>query len=169
MSESAWRAVYCKPRQERRAEAHLENQGFRVFLPRIRTRQRRHGQTRVRVEPLFPRYLFIALREFADDWSTIRSTRGVVGLVRFGDQFPVISDEFVDALMRRHAEAGAIDISQASEFQENDCVEISDGALAGLRAVFKADSGEERVTVLLNMLNTTRTVEVPREYLRKVV
>lgn len=169
MSESAWRTVYCKPRQERRAEAHLENQGFEVFLPRIRKRIRLRGRTRVRVEPLFPRYLFIALRKFTDDWSTIRSTRGVIGLVRFGDQFPTVSGDFIEALRRRHGGNGAIDMSDACQFRENDQVEISDGALAGLRAVFKAESGEQRVIVLLNMLNTTRTVEVPREHLRKVV
>ncbi|HSH27157.1 MAG TPA: transcription termination/antitermination NusG family protein, partial [Wenzhouxiangella sp.] len=73
-----WRAVFCKSGQERRAEAHLENQGFDVFLPRIRTRMRVRGSSRMRVVAMFPRYLFVNLRAHAEDWSTIRSTRGVV-------------------------------------------------------------------------------------------
>lgn len=161
--------MYCRPRQESRAEAHLENQGFRVFLPRLRSRFHGPAGSRVRVEPLFPRYLFMDLCEFAQDWSTIRSTRGVVGLVRFGDRFPTVGADFIEVLRRRHDECGAIDMSRACELTENDPVEITDGALAGLRAIYKATSSEERVVVLLDMLNHSRRIEIPRDHLRKAV
>lgn len=166
---SRWRAVYCKPRQERRAEFHLENQGFDVFLPRIRIRDRSRRQIHAGVQPMFPRYLFVRLRAHAQDWSAIRSTRGAICLVRFGDQIPPVPDLFIDALRQRHAEAGVIDISRAMELKPDDTIEITDGALAGLRAVFKANSGAERVTVLLRMLDHERQVELPALSIRKVV
>jgi len=169
MAQSAWRAVYCKAREERRAEAHLENQGFEVFLPRVRTRWRRHGHSSVRVEPMFPRYLFVSLAAFEDDWSTIRSTRGVSGLVRFGDQFPVVPNDFVAALRDKHATAGAVDITGVQEMKPDDPVEITDGALAGMRAVFRASSGKERVIVLMSLLNREKEIEVPRDCVRKIV
>lgn len=169
MTGKLWRTVYCKSREERRAEAHLENQGFEVFLPRVRTLTRIRGRTQTRVEPMFPRYLFIALEEFIDDWSTIRSTRGVISLVRFGDQFPTIQDGLVQALRTQHDRKGVVDISEAMEIRPDDSVEITDGALAGLRAIFRARSGQERVTVLLKMLNHEKEIELPGNAIRKVV
>jgi transcriptional antiterminator RfaH len=164
-----WRAVFCKPGQERRAEAHLENQDFEVFLPRIRTRVRSRGPTRVRVLPMFPRYLFVNLCAHAEDWSTIRSTRGAIALVRFGDRVPTIPGEFIDYLKHRHDDFGAIDMSEAMAIKPDDAVEITDGAMAGLRAVFRARSARDRVVVLLKLLEHEREVELPANAIKKVV
>jgi transcriptional antiterminator RfaH len=164
-----WRAVFCRPGQERRAEAHLENQGFEVFMPRIRMRTRSRGASRLRVMPMFPRYLFVNLRAYAEDWSTIRSTRGAVGLVRFGDRVPTVPGEFIEYLMSRHTDLGAVDMSRAMEIRPNDEIEITDGAMAGLRAVFQARSGQDRVVVLLKLLEHERKVELPADTIRKVV
>ena len=168
-NDRQWRAVLCRPKQERKAEAHLENQGFEIFLPRMRARRRYRGQWVSRIEPLFPRYLFINLEAFADDWSTIRSTRGVIGLVRFGNEFPTLDDAIIREIQARHDESGVIDMSRAMDLQTDDTVEITNGAMAGLRAVFRAKNGEERVVVLLKLLNNEREIELPRDHVRKVV
>ena len=81
-----WYAALCKPRQEMVAEANLANQGFAVYLPRLKNRHRRAGRWVDRVEPLFPRYLFVAAGLESQSLAPIRSTRGVSGLVRFGGQ-----------------------------------------------------------------------------------
>lgn len=167
--ERLWRAVFCKPGQERRAEAHLENQGFEVFLPRVRTRNRAGGNSRLRVQPMFPRYLFVNLCAHAEDWSTIRSTRGAIGLVRFGERVPAVPGDFIDYLMTRHDQFGAVDMSEAMEIRPDDNVEITDGAMAGLRAIFQARSGKDRVVVLLKLLEHERKVELPANAIRKVV
>ena len=81
-----WYAVCCKPRQESVAEDNLLRQGFHVYLPRIRIRQRRRKQWLDAVEVLFPRYVFIRIDPLRRSTAAVRSTRGVVGLVRFGGQ-----------------------------------------------------------------------------------
>lgn len=167
MKAREWRAVYCRPRQETRAEAHLERQGYQVYLPRIRARRRRRAQSRLCIEPLFPRYLFIALADYRDDWGPIRSTRGVVGLVVVGDQVPVVPREVVNGLIRRHDDQGTIDLNAVTEFRKGDPVEISDGPFAGLTACFDAECGERRVRVLLELLNSQRHVELDRDLVRK--
>jgi transcriptional antiterminator RfaH len=167
--QDQWRAVFCRPRQESRAEAHLENQGFDVFLPRIRVRERRGASILNRVEAMFPRYLFVRVVGTGSDWSTIRSTRGAIGLVRFGDRVPVISEHLIDALRNRHGRAGVVDISSAMEIQPDDPVEITHGPMAGLRAIFRAKTSQERVVILLNLLNNEREIQLPSTQIRKVV
>ncbi len=87
-----WYAVCCKPRQEAIAEENLLRQGFHVNLPRIRIRRHRRGQWIDAIEALFPRYLFIRIDPYRCNTAPVRSTRGVVGLVRFGGQPAVVPD-----------------------------------------------------------------------------
>ena len=77
-----WYVALCKPRQEMVAEANLTNQGFAVYLPRLKNRHRRAGRWDDRVGPLFPRYVFLAAS--LESAAPIRSTRGICCLVRFG-------------------------------------------------------------------------------------
>lgn len=162
-----WRAVFCRSRQETRAEAHLERQGYQVYLPRIRTCRRKRAYYRECIEPMFPRYLFVALADYRDNWGPIRSTRGVVGLVVVGDQVPVVPRSVVDGLIRRHDDRGIIDLSAVTEFRKGDPVEITGGPFAGLTAYFNTECSERRVSVLLELLNSPRQVELDRDFVRK--
>ncbi len=125
--------------------------------------------SRVKVVAMFPRYLFVNLRARGEDWSTIRSTRGAIGLVRFGERVPTVPEEFIRQLISRHDAFGSIDMSEAVAIKANDPIEITDGALAGLHAVFQAKSGKDRVIVLLKLLEQERRVELPASMIRKVV
>ena len=58
-SQANWFAVYTKPRQEQVALENLERQGFRCFLPMAVNPYQRRSQRMPRIEPLFPRYLFL--------------------------------------------------------------------------------------------------------------
>ena len=49
------------------------------------------------------------------------------------------------------------------QWQPGKEVEIVDGALSGLKGLFLADSGEERVVILLNMLGRENKVVVPQD------
>ncbi len=83
-AERSWYLIYAKPRMEPVAEEHLTRQGYGVYLPRVRATHRLRGRYRERVDPLFPRYLFIHLDQCNDNWGPIRSTQGVAGMVRPG-------------------------------------------------------------------------------------
>lgn len=150
-----WYAVHCKPQQDERAETELARQGFEVFRPRIRSRRRIRQRYQVKVESMFPRYLFIELDHCDQDWSPIRSTRGVTGLVRMGDHVPVVPGAVIDALRARADDENCIDMKPADGFAPNDRVLITEGPLAGFEALFSARNSQERVVVLLNLIQVT--------------
>ena len=79
---SPWHAVLCKPRREALAEANLRNQGFDVYLPRMLRLRRRASRWEHRIEPLFPRYLFVNEGDSPRGLAPVRSTLGVSDLVR---------------------------------------------------------------------------------------
>jgi len=155
-----WRAVYSKPRQESRAHLHLLNQEYEAYMPLVRARRRLRGRDRNVLEPMFPRYLFIRLTDYREDFGPIRSTRGVVGLVRMGEEFPVVPDELIAALREREQD-GAIDLRAFDALKPNDPVQVTAGPFAGYQGVFDASNGDQRVIVLLEILNRQRRVEIP--------
>jgi transcriptional antiterminator RfaH len=84
----------------------LRRQAFDTYLPLIRLPKRRRGKWEEVIEPLFPRYLFLHIDASVVSVAPIRSTRGVVGLVRFGEM-PVPVPEAVIDFLRRTKTPGA--------------------------------------------------------------
>ncbi|MFU8831482.1 MAG: transcription termination/antitermination protein NusG [Wenzhouxiangella sp.] len=162
-----WHAVFCKPRQDATAEKNLLNQGFEIFRPKTRVRITLRGRRRIQIESMFPRYLFVRLSLTGEDWGPIRSTRGAVGLVRLGLEIPVIPDPVIEMLRARCREDGIINLSGAIDFRTDDPVEITDGPCAGYRALFKSRSSEDRVIVLLKLLQHERQVELDGTSIRR--
>lgn len=167
-AERFWHAVFCKPQQDARAEQNLKNQGFEVFRPKTRNRRVVGGRRHTVIESLFPRYIFVRLGRTGEDWSPIRSTFGAVGLVKVGQDVPIVPDPVIESLRIRCSESDIVDLSGAIDFRKDEPIEIVDGPCAGYRALFQARTKEERVIVLLKLLSAERTIEVPEEYIRKV-
>ncbi len=163
-SENSWYLVYTKPRQEFLAQENLQRQGFITYLPCIERSRRRRGKRLKSVEAFFPRYLFISLNKVTDDWSLIRSTLGVANLVRFA-QYPVDVPELLisQLMMKENPDTGMHD--EDSGFTQGNKVRITDGALSGYEGVFKANSGEERVIILLNVMGNESKVKVDADSL----
>lgn len=63
MSESVWRAYYCKPRHEKKAKERLEAAGFTVFCPLIKTKVKWSDRWKKVQKPAMPGYLFAKVDE----------------------------------------------------------------------------------------------------------
>lgn len=157
---SDWYAVFTKPRQEDLARTHLERQGFTAYLPKLRQPRHRRGRWVEVEEPLFPRYLFVALRLGIHDISPIRSTQGVTGLVRFGPEPALVPRRLVEDLMGAEDRARGCHIPRRALFQQGDPVTIVSGPFAGTQAIFAEPSGEGRVILLLDLLGRTNRIRL---------
>lgn len=161
---STWYAVLCKPRSEALAEANLVNQGYRVCLPRLATQRRRNGKWVDSVEPLFPRYLFMAPGNDRQSFAPVRSTLGVSSIVGFGGQPATIPEAVVESL-REQVDSSTGACARRSLFRPGAPVEFMAGPFAGLDGVFDIDAGAERVFVLLEFLGKINRVNVCRDWL----
>ena len=156
-----WFAVYCKPRQERTALEHLQRQGFNCLLPMAENPyQRRRSARRSPAEPLFPRYLFLKARPDVQNLAAVRSTRGVVGLVRSGFELVQVPDEVIRALQARmQPDTGLIRL-QPAPLGPGDRVLVFDGPLAGVEGILQAHSSAQRAVLLMKLLGRETTVQV---------
>lgn len=147
----AWYLVYCKPRQEPVARENLSRQGYETYLPVMRDVRRRQGRRVSLVAPMFPRYLFIHLNHQTDNWAPIRSTLGVVSIVKFGHAAARVPDDLL-AMLRAREDAQGVQVLPVEEYQPGSRVRITHGGFAGYEGIFQASSGRDRVTVLLDVL-----------------
>ena len=155
---SQWYLVQCKPRESFRAELHLNNQNFTCFHPTYPIKRKVAGRIQVTIAPLFPHYLFVLLNE-TDNWSAIRSTRGVSRMVRFNGVPASLESHLVEQLQRHCARLNGE--TPEPIYKIGDRVIVTDGCFKELEAVVTATSGEDRVVLLLNLFNRPQHVEVP--------
>lgn len=146
-----WYLVYTKPRQEQVAQLNLTRQGYETYLPLLRELRRRQGRRRTVVAPMFPRYLFVHLDRKTDNWGPIRSTLGVVSVVRFGQEPARVPLDLIDYL-RSHEDAEGIHAYSPDEYRPGSRVRVVEGGLMGFEGVFLAKSSHDRVVVLLEIM-----------------
>ncbi|MEB4589696.1 transcription/translation regulatory transformer protein RfaH [Candidatus Thiothrix sp. Deng01] len=148
-----WFLLTSKPHKDEVADMHLRNQGYEIYRPLAKRLRPQRGKIVTRIESLFPRYMFIHLDNgINDNWAPIRSTKGINGFVRFGNDPAQVPDELIMGLKAQEAILGerAIDLDR---FHTNDKVIIKEGPFRGLEAIFQKYDGEERVIVLLEILH----------------
>ena len=148
-----WLVIRSKARDELRAQEHLERQGFTTYCPILFYKS---GKTEI----LFPGYLFVKAGVPDLPYGKIRSTRGVLGLVKIGLEPATVSDNLIDKIQRQEQQ-----LVGKSVFKCNDIVEFSTGPFKSLQAVYLCEDGDERSVVLLNLLNSQRKVSIPNEEL----
>jgi len=157
-----WYVVYTQPRAEEKALEHLTRQGFGCFLPRLR-RTRSHARRKeIRLEPLFPRYLFTRLDSTRDAWRGINGTRGVVHLLTQQNEPTPILGDLVDTLISASDERGVASPAALGMLWKGRFVRIQDGPLSGhVAEVEQVLSGSDRVKLLLTLLGTSASLDLP--------
>jgi transcription antitermination factor NusG len=144
------------------AVAHLQNQGFPVFLPR-RQKTRRHARKiDIVFAPFFPGYLFTQLDLTRDQWRSINGTYGVGRLVMQGDAPAPAPRGVIEALRDACDEQGIIHLP-GDELKPGQSVRILAGAFVDLVGEIDRLDDTGRVRVLLEIMGGRIPVVLPRD------
>ncbi|TGG95222.1 transcription/translation regulatory transformer protein RfaH [Natronospirillum operosum] len=155
-----WYLLQCKPRECFRAQDNLERQAIDTYLPQHSVQRRRARQVYWNKEPLFPHYVFIQASP-QTNWATIRYTRGVTKVVGFDGKPTPVPDHIVIGLQKKCAELAGLEPEPL--FRAGERVTINEGCFRELEAIVKCTHGEQRVVLLLDLLNRTQQVELPAD------
>ena len=164
-----WFAVVTKPRQEHIALENLQRQGFECFLPMAENPyQRRSKKNQKRIEPLFPRYLFLNAVASTQNLAPVRSTKGVISMVRFGTELAVIPEHIIAAIKQRITpETGLIKIEPIA-IKPGDKVKIFDGPLRGLNGIVQEQDSNNRTLLLMELMGRPTKVTVEALSLQRI-
>ena len=159
-----WHFIYTKPKQEKVALDNLTRQNYECYLPLINKERILRGKKILSKEPMFPRYLFVRLSNNGQqNWSPIRSSKGVSHLVNFGGLAASLDDEMMDNLQQKIDKAIVVKV-----FSIGDKVEILKGPFKGMEAIFNAYNGEERAMLFLNFMAKNLTAKFDLRDFKKV-
>jgi len=151
-ADPSWYVVQTHPHAEAKAAAHLERQGYSVYLPRYLKRRRHARRIEIVPAPLFPRYLFVVIDIFAQRWRSIQSTIGVSRLVCSGEEPALLPAAVMNELQSRHNDAGFVRLDLRARLTPGDEIRVVDGAFSSCLGLYEGMADLERVAILLDLL-----------------
>ena len=151
-----WYLIKTKSRQENVAIKNLENQEYTTYCPTVRINNK--------YVVLFPGYIFIHLEKNKENWSPIRSTKGVVNFVRFGLYFAQVPDNVIE-FIKANKLISLEKLKNLDKFKPGDKVQITDGVFKNCVAIFKSFKSSERVILLMNILGQQQAINIKQESL----
>jgi transcriptional antiterminator RfaH len=161
-----WYVVHCKPKSERIALEHLERQGFVCYLPMLKVFARQKASL-VRMDAMFPRYLFCKTKDDTQSLAPIRSTQGVLGLVRFGAEPAQLGGGIVAQIRALETAQHDQQPAQLSQLQMGDAVRVIAGPLTTLEGMISKVSNE-RISVLLELLGKPLNLNLKLSEITKI-
>lgn len=146
-----WYLIQAKPRSESLALENLSNQGYKCYLPMMKTEKVLNNEIKVKKVPLFPRYLFINLdlNFESKSWYPVRFTRGVSNLVRFGQTPARIHNELIQHIYSREH---LFESEVQPLYQQGQSLKIINGPFSGFDSIYQGMDSEMRVLVLLEFM-----------------
>jgi len=164
-----WLLLQTKPREELRAEQHLTNIGCTVYNPQIPVEKITRGKRTTNLEALFPGYIFVQNPDTSEPnaptYTSIRSTRGISKIVRFGTEYTLLPNELIEQI--RGQTSGLAPSEAISQCPKpGDKVTITEGPFKGLEAIYDQPNGEMRSMVLINLLHQQTSVTLDNTQLQ---
>ena len=135
---------------------NLENQDYHAYCP--------CGKINNKNVVLFPGYIFVYLDKNTQNWSPIRSTKGVQNFVRFGLEYAKVPNNIVDYI-RDNELITSKKIQDLKNFKPGDQVQITDGAFKNCIAIFKSFKSDMRVMLLMDLLGQKQTITMKEKSL----
>jgi len=167
MDQPFWYAVYTKPREEERADSNLRAWGMQTFMPKFKEGSGSNAYRKERVKHLFPRYIFARFNTNSQ-LHKVNYTRGVCGVVRFGDTPCPIDDFIIETIMSHVGKEGFIKFEES--IRKGDKVTIQDGPFKTLSGTVEQEkSDHHRLVVLLSSVTYQGRIMIERALVKKVV
>ena len=168
MNKDEWYLVYTKPRAENKGMKNIINQGYEVFFPQIIFEKPDSKKEKLKIEPMFPRYLFIMLNKEKDNWISIKSTVGISHLVLFGNELAKVPNQVIEMLNKITDKNGFFrKRTSISVYKKGDKIKIKKGILKGREAIFLSQKSQERVKVLLGIINKEIIIDLDKSDIGK--
>jgi len=154
-----WLAAYTKPRMEQVALKNLERQSFEAYLPLYKKFKKTETGMVPVLEPMFPRYIFFRPSKAEQSIESVRSTKGISNVVRFGHEPGMVSADIVEILKNFEADQNQATPETLCNLKAGQKVKLKHFTLGNMEGLLH-DVSSKRVTVLVEILGGFRKVNV---------
>ena len=148
-----WLIANYKINEVKKVEINLKNQSIDYYLPRIVTKKHNFNP---KEEVMFPGYIFV--NTDIDKYSSVRYTKGIKNIIRFGENIAQISDEEIKSINLVEKSSRLEPLVQ--EIQIGQEVNIVSGTFKGNIAKICSLPSKERVGILLRVLGSLKRIDI---------
>lgn len=160
-----WYVIYTRSRAEKKTRDLLQEIGYEVFLPLIKTvRQWSDRKKKVEV-PLFSGYLFIKADQ-KDFWE-IRKIEGVVNFIHFGKNIAKVREQDILNIRILLTESENISVIN-TPFTQGEEIEITDGKFKGYKGLVDFRKGKNKLVVSLLEIGMSVKLEIPAQFVKQL-
>ena len=164
--EDKWLVAYTKPRLEKVALENLERQGFEVYLPLYKKFKNTETGAVPFFEPLFPRYILFRPSKTEQSIETVRNTKGISHVVRFGYEPGLLGQVIVDTIRSLEASQNLATPEEMHNLKIGQKVRINYVTLSNLEGLVQKVS-KKRVEVLLEILGRQIVLKIDQHLVEK--
>jgi len=157
----SWFVLNTKPKKEFHVEKIFRENGFKIYNPKYKQENT--------IRPFFSGYEFICF-DHPSQYKTVKYTRGVKKVIG-NEQGPIpIEEDLIHEIKKREIN-GLIELNKyGGEPQSGDEVQVMEGAMKGLKGIFKKEiSPKERALILLNYVSYQGHLIIDKKKLKKVL
>jgi transcriptional antiterminator RfaH len=154
-----WLVAYTKPRLEQVALQNLERQHFETYLPLYKKFKNTETGPVPVLEPMFPRYIFFRPSTPQQSIETVRSTKGISHIVRFGFELGIVSADMVASFREFEVSQNQATLQEMSNFKVGQKVILKHVALGAFEGLIQSVS-KKRVAVLLEIMGRETLVQM---------
>jgi transcriptional antiterminator RfaH len=160
-----WYVVYTQPRSEKKCAEYLDEKNVQYYLPLIKT-IRQWSDRKKKVElPLFPSYMFVFVSQV--EYYEVLNVPGISRYLFFEGNAATISQKEIDKIkMLLNADIN-IDVT-AEKILPGEQIEITHGALRGVKGEMVAYKGERKVAIKIEQIDFSLLIHVPVNHLKVV-
>jgi transcriptional antiterminator RfaH len=162
IAHEAWLVVKYKINERLRFERNLRNQDIKYYIPRIFTNTPKGGNQKVEV--LFPGYGFVRLAN--TNLQALKNTRGLITIIRFGDQLAIAKPSMITQFKELEYSSQTLPIP-VKRLAKDDMVMVTAGPFKGYMSKILTADVSDRVTILISLLGSERTLTLSAANLQK--
>jgi len=161
-----WIAIYTKSRFEKKVFKRLNDAGHECFLPLI-TEIKQWSDRKKKIEsPLIKSYVFVKVTK--NDLVSIYSIPGVVTVLKHLGELAIVTEVEINNLKIVSNNSEAVEVIEPFVLKEGKPVRVIRGPLEGLIAVYLSNSGQHRVIVKVDTLNSFIEITLPLSHIKEI-
>ena len=164
ISPSPWHAIYTRPRAEKQVWQRLQDAGIEAFLPLRKTLRQWSDRKKMVEVPLLSSYVFV--RVDRTEYDQVLRVPGVVKYIFFEGKAAVIRQQEIDNL-KILIDSNAEVETTWERFEKGEHVEVTAGALRGLKGELISDGTRKRLLIRIDRIDQNLVVEVSPGLVRK--
>lgn len=154
--KNAWYTVRFKVNELDRFERNLLDQNLKFYIPKLNKKSK--------VTALFPGYGFI--KHSYDDLNKIRYTRGLINILKFGDNYAIVNNDMINELKKLEKFYKNTPVDDV--YSVGDTISIISGPFKDYIYKITSLPSNERITVLLSILGSKNRLSFSTNQIKKV-